>query len=39
VLTMSALDSQLNGFHATFSGRDQYCTYNGRFGGTRNATG
>jgi len=39
VFTMSALDSQLNGFHATFSGRDQFCTYNGRFGGTRNATG
>lgn len=39
VFTMSALDAQLNGFHATFSGQDQFCTYNGRFGGTRNATG
>jgi hypothetical protein len=37
--TMTALDAQLNGFHATFSGKDQYCTYNGRFGGTRDATG
>ena len=39
VFTMSALDAQMNGFHASFSGRDQFCTYNGRFGGTRNATG
>jgi hypothetical protein len=33
--SLSALDSQMNGFHATFTGKDQYCTYNGRFGGTR----
>ena len=39
VFTMSALDAQLNGFHASFTGRDQYCSYNGRFGGTRDATG
>ncbi|MGE0355886.1 MAG: hypothetical protein AB7P08_03125 [Burkholderiales bacterium] len=39
VFTMSALDAQANGFHASFSGQDQFCTYNGRFGGTRNATG
>ena len=37
--TMTALDAQLNGFHATFTGKDQFCTYNGRFGGTRDATG
>jgi len=39
VFTMSALDAQVNGFHATFTGQDQFCTYNGRFGGTRNAAG
>lgn len=39
VFSMSALDAQLNGFHATFSGRDQFCTYNGRFGGTRDVAG
>jgi len=33
--TMTALDAQRNGFNATFSGADQFCTYNGRFGGTR----
>jgi len=33
--TMTALDGQMNGFSASFSGADQYCTYNGRFGGTR----
>jgi hypothetical protein len=32
---LSALDSQMNGFHANFDGKDQYCTYSGRFGGTR----
>lgn len=37
--TMTSLDSQLNGFHASFTGRDQFCTYNGRFGGTRDVTG
>jgi hypothetical protein len=36
---MTALDAQFNGFHATFTGKDQYCTYNGRFGGTRDVTG
>lgn len=35
--TMTALDAQRNGFHATFTGADQFCTYNGRFGGTREA--
>lgn len=39
VFTMSAVDAQFNGFHATFSGQDQFCTYKGRFGGTRDATG
>jgi hypothetical protein len=34
---MTALDPQMNGFHAQFSGRDQFCTYQGRFGGTRDA--
>lgn len=33
--TMTALDVQRNGFHASFAGSDQFCTYNGRFGGTR----
>ena len=36
--SMTAIDSQLNGFHARFAGRDQFCTYSGRFGGTRDAT-
>lgn len=36
--SMTSIDSQLNGFHARFSGRDQFCTYSGRFGGTRDAT-
>lgn len=35
--TMTAVDAQRNGFHAAFSGADQFCTYNGRFGGTREA--
>ena len=39
VFTLTALDAQLNGFHATFTGQDQFCTYNGRFGGTRNTAG
>ncbi len=39
VFALSALDAQANGFHATFSGQDQFCTYNGRLGGTRNPTG
>jgi hypothetical protein len=37
--TMKAVDAQVNGFHATFSGQDQFCTYNGRFGGTRDVVG
>ena len=36
--SMTSIDSQLNGFHARFSGRDQFCTYSGRLGGTRDAT-
>ena len=37
--TMTALDAQRNGFHATFTGVDQFCTYNGRFGATRESGG
>jgi hypothetical protein len=37
--TMTALDAQMNGFHASFTGKDQFCTYNGRFGGTRDQGG
>lgn len=37
--TMTALDAQANGFHASFTGGDQFCTYNGRFGGTRDVVG
>ncbi len=33
--TLTALDAQRNGFHAAFTGSDPFCTYNGRFGGTR----
>jgi hypothetical protein len=33
--TMTGLDAQRNGFHAAFTGTDQFCTYNGRFGGPR----
>lgn len=33
--TMTAIDVQQNGFHSTFAGVDQYCAYNGRFGGVR----
>jgi hypothetical protein len=33
--TMTGIDVQLNGFHSTFAGQDQFCTYNGRFGGIR----
>jgi hypothetical protein len=39
VFSLSELDAQRNGFHATFDGRDQFCSYNGRFGGTRNPGG
>lgn len=37
--SMTVLDAQVNGFHASFTGRDQFCTYNGRFGGTRDVIG
>lgn len=37
--TMTGLDAQRNGFHASFTGVDQFCTYNGRFGGTRESGG
>ena len=37
--SMTALDAQVNGFHASFTGSDQFCTYNGRFGGTRDVVG
>jgi hypothetical protein len=32
---MTNLDGQMNGVHANFTGKDQYCTYSGRAGGTR----
>lgn len=35
--TLTGLDAQRNGFHAVFTGTDQFCTYDGRFGGTREA--
>lgn len=37
--SMTALDAQANGFHASFTGQDQFCRYNGRFGGTRDVVG
>jgi len=37
--SMSALDAQVNGFHASFTGSDQFCTYTGRFGATRDVVG
>jgi len=37
--TMTALDAQVNGFHASFVGEDQFCRYNGRFGGVRDVVG
>jgi hypothetical protein len=37
--SMTALDAQVNGFHATFVGEDQFCRYNGRFGGVRDVVG
>jgi len=37
--SMPALEDQVNGFHASFTGGDQFCTYNGRFGGTRDVVG
>ena len=33
--TMSEVDVSKNGFTAVFTGRDQFCTYNGYFGGPR----
>ena len=35
--SMTNIDGQANGFHATFTGTDQFCNYNGRFGGVRDA--
>ena len=37
--TLTALDAQVNGFHASFIGGDQFCRYNGRFGGVRDVVG
>jgi hypothetical protein len=37
--TLTALDAQVNGFHASFTGEDQFCRYNGRFGGVRDVVG
>jgi len=33
--TMTEVDVSRNGFSATFSGQDQFCRYNGYFGGVR----
>ena len=33
--TMSEVDVTRNGFTSAFSGQDQFCSYNGYFGGTR----
>lgn len=33
--TMSEVDGSKNGLSSVFSGRDQFCTYNGYFGGVR----
>ena len=33
--TLSAIDAGIYGFSSSFSGRDQFCTYNGQFGGVR----
>ncbi|HET7730817.1 MAG TPA: hypothetical protein VFK48_12365 [Usitatibacter sp.] len=33
--TMTEVDGSRNGFNATFSGQDQFCRYNGYFGGVR----
>jgi hypothetical protein len=32
---MTEVDVSRNGFSATFSGQDQFCRYNGYFGGVR----
>jgi hypothetical protein len=37
--TLTALDAQVNGFHSSFTGEDQFCRYNGRFGGIRDVVG
>ena len=37
--SMTALDAQANGFHASFTGADQFCTYKGQFGGLRDVVG
>ena len=37
--TLTGIDAQAGGFHGTFAGADQFCTYNGRFGGTRDVIG
>lgn len=33
--TLTAIDVSNNGFSANFTGQDQFCIYNGRFGGLR----
>jgi hypothetical protein len=33
--TLTAVDAGVYGFSSSFSGRDQYCTYAGQFGGVR----
>lgn len=33
--TMDEVDVSRNGFNALYNGRDQFCTYNGKFGGVR----
>jgi hypothetical protein len=33
--TLSAVDAGVYGFSSSFSGHDQYCTYNGQFGGVK----
>ena len=33
--TMTEVDVSRNGFNATFNGQDQFCSYNGYFGGVR----
>jgi hypothetical protein len=35
VFTLSQLEGSANGFSGRFFGTDQFCTYNGYFGGTR----
>ncbi|MGZ5113866.1 MAG: hypothetical protein ACXWHC_16945 [Usitatibacter sp.] len=33
--TMTQIDGSINGLSSVFTGSDQFCTYNGRFGGLR----